>query len=335
MTLPPGWLAPDWAGGGVGALMSTRDGGISTGPHASMNLGDACGDDPACVAANRARFAATCAAAPIFLRQVHGARVVRVGAEDARAGSPRHAADASLSTEPGVACTVLVADCLPVLFAAPGGRGVAAAHAGWRGLSAGVLEAAVAALCEAAGCRPVDLDAWLGACIGPAAFEVGADVVEAFGVDPGAAGTRHFAPARPGKWLADLAGLARDRLGAAGLVRLGGADRCVVADPSRFFSYRRDGVTGRMAAAVWIAAGAGRRGRLDAAARPSPARRGQQVEGDPERQGTVEQEGDARTEPGSAVRHPLDERHQDDHVEPGDGDQIHFCARRFSGSAPR
>jgi len=147
---PASWPVPPWAGGRVGALMSTREGGLSDGPFATMNLGTAVGDAPERVAANRARFAAACGAAPVFLRQVHGARVVRIGTGDARPEAPLHEADASVTTEPGVACTVQVADCLPVLFAAPGGRGVAAAHAGWRGLAAGVLEATVARLCEAA-----------------------------------------------------------------------------------------------------------------------------------------------------------------------------------------
>ena len=252
MIRPASWLAPPWAGGAVGALMTTREGGASVGPYASMNLGVAVGDDPKTVAANRDFFAAACGAAPVFLRQVHGTRVVRIGAADAAPGAADHAADASVTTEPGVACTVQIADCLPVLFAAPEGRGVAAAHAGWRGLAGGVLEAAVAALCDAAGCRPGDLDSWLGVCIGPRRFEVGADVLEAFGAAPDAAGSRRFVPVAPGKWLADLAGLARDRLAAGGVNRVSAATGCASEDASRFFSFRRDRITGRMAAAVWI-----------------------------------------------------------------------------------
>jgi len=252
---PASWLAPPWAGPHVGALMSTREGGLSDGPFASMNLGIAVGDVPERVAANRARFAAACGAAPVFLRQVHGTRVVRIGAADALPEAPLHDADASVTTEPGLACTVQVADCLPVLFAAPAGSGVAAAHAGWRGLASGVLEATVASLCEAARCRPRDLDAWLGVCIGPCAFEVGVDVLEAFAVAPGGPDPRRFVPTQPGKWLADLAGLARDRLAAAGVERVSAALGCAVEDASRFFSYRRDRVTGRMAAAVWIGGG--------------------------------------------------------------------------------
>ena len=255
MSRPASWLAPPWVGERVGALMSTREGGESAGPFATMNLGIAVGDEPARVAANRARFAAACGATPVFLRQVHGTRVARLGTADAEPGAPVHEADASVATVPGIACTVQVADCLPVLFAAPEGRGVAAAHAGWRGLSAGVLEATVAALGEAAGCRPGAIDAWLGVCIGPGAFEVGADVLEAFGAPRQGDGGRRFVPAQPGKWLADLAGLARDRLAAAGIERISAAEGCAWRDASRFFSYRRDRVTGRMAAAVWIRPG--------------------------------------------------------------------------------
>ena len=256
MSRPASWLAPAWASGRVGALMSTREGGQSDGPFASMNLGIAVGDAPERVAANRLRFGAACGALPVFLRQVHGIGAVRIGVGDALPGAPVHEADASLTTEPGVACTVQVADCLPVLFAAPGGKGVAAAHAGWRGLAGGVLEATIARLCDAADCRPRDLDAWLGVCIGPRAFEVGADVLEAFAVAPGAPAHRRFAPAQPGKWLADLAGLAQDRLAAAGVERISAAAGCAFEEASRFFSYRRDRITGRMAAAVWIDRGA-------------------------------------------------------------------------------
>ena len=252
MNRPVGWLAPDWARGTVGALMTTREGGVSRGPYSSMNLGSAVGDAADDVAANRARFADACGAAPVFLRQVHGTTVVCIAAADAALDAAALEADASFTIEPGIACTVQAADCLPVLFAAPKGRAVAAAHAGWRGLAAGVLEATVAALCEAASCRPSELEAWLGACIGPRAFEVGADVLEAFAVDPLDPDPKRFDPVRPGKWLADLAGLARDRLAKAGVERVSGGQWCAVEDASRFFSFRRDRLTGRMAAAVWI-----------------------------------------------------------------------------------
>jgi YfiH family protein len=255
-----GWLAPEWRIAGVGALMTTRAGGVSSGPYASMNVGVAVGDDAATVAENRRRFATRIGARPVFLRQVHGARVVRVEAIDADPDRPLHEADAVFTTAAGVACTVQAADCLPVLLAAPDGRAVGAAHAGWRGLAAGVLEAAVAAVSDAARCQPSELSAWLGACIGPGAFEVGADVLLAFAVPPGssadvAPAARHFRPQGAGKWLGDLAGLARDRLLAAGVQRVDGGGWCTVGDPARFFSYRRDGTTGRMAAAIWIARG--------------------------------------------------------------------------------
>jgi polyphenol oxidase len=142
-----------------------------------------------------------------------------------------------------------VADCLPVLFAAPGAVG--AAHAGWRGLAGGVLEATVRALCEAAGCKPDQVQAWLGASIGPERFEVGADVLQAFGADP-AGDSPRFRAQPDGKWMADLPALARDRLRNAGVAAVTGGRWCTVSDPSRFFSFRRDRVTGRMVAAIWL-----------------------------------------------------------------------------------
>jgi YfiH family protein len=249
------WLRPSWNFDKVGALMTTRDGGVSAGPWASMNLGSANGDDPAHVAANRSLLESTIGATLVHLHQVHGTHVVRHGA--GRDLSVSLDADACFTTEPGIACTVLAADCLPVLFAAPGAAGVAAAHAGWRGLSAGVVEATLTALCDATGCEPGDVAVWLGACIGPDHFQVGADVLAAFGRQADAAyadarfqpDTRPDAPAD--RWLADLAGLARDRLAAAGVRDVSGGSWCTVADP-RFFSYRRDGVTGRMAACIWL-----------------------------------------------------------------------------------
>ena len=250
------WLAPEGSVAGVGALMTTRAGGVSSGPYATMNVGAAVGDDAGAVATNRALLAEAMRAAPVFLRQVHGTRVVRVDATDATPGAPVHEADALVTREAGVACVVQAADCLPVLLAARDGRAVAAAHAGWRGLAAGVVESAVDALCEVGGCAPGDVVAWLGACIGPKAFEVGEDVLTAFGAGTariGAASGR-FAARGNAKWLADLAGLAGDRLRAAGVAAIGGGAWCTASDPSRFFSYRRDGVTGRMAAAVWIVA---------------------------------------------------------------------------------
>jgi len=249
------WLRPEGLPPQVGAAMTTRLGGAAGQPRHGMNMSAAVGDDAVAVARNRQAFAQAIGARPVFLQQVHGTRVVRLGADDAAPLAVMHAADASLSTEPGVACAVLAADCLPVLFAAPKGRAVAAAHAGWRGLAGGVVEASLRALCEAAQCEPAEVRAWLGACIGPRQFEVGADVLQAFGADPGQPDPLRFAPrggGHRGKWLANLPQLARDRLRHAGVHAISGGAWCTFEEASRFFSYRRDGSTGRMAAAVWI-----------------------------------------------------------------------------------
>ena len=235
----------------MGAVMTTRAGGVGRAPFHTFNLRDGLGDDAAAVAENQRRLQEAIGGAPVWLKQVHGAAVLSLTSAGARPEADMHSADASFTIEPGVVCAVQVADCLPVLFAAPGARGVAAAHAGWRGLAAGVLESSVRALCEAARCEASELQAWLGACIGPRHFEVGPDVLKAFGADPlGESPT--FVPFKPGKWLADLPLLAHERLRAAGLRSISGGDWCTVQAPSRFFSFRRDGVTGRMAAAVWI-----------------------------------------------------------------------------------
>lgn len=261
---PAEWLAPVWSGEhGVRALMTTRHGGVSVGPYASLNLRlgpapNSPGDAPEAVNENRRRLARALSARPVYLDQVHGADVVRLIPEHLQAASPVVRADGAVTTELGMACTVLVADCLPVLMCAPRGAAVGAAHAGWRGLAAGVLERTVVSMCEAAGCQPHELRAWLGACIGPQAFEVGPDVLEAFGatgLDAGGAGVRRRFESRPRpdgqmRWRADLAGLARDRLRSAGVVELSGGDWCTVSDPGRFYSYRRDVATGRMAAAI-------------------------------------------------------------------------------------
>lgn len=250
--IPAGWLAPPWCLGGVAGVMTSRAGGTSVGAFRSMNVGDRVGDDPACVIANRRLLAEAIGAAPVYLRQVHGTRVVRIASRDAEQGAGVQEADGCVTVEPGIACVVQAADCLPVLIAARNGRAVGAAHAGWRGLAAGVVEATVASVCEAAACAPREIVAWLGACIGPRSFEVGADVLAAFGAPPDAVAAERFRPLRPGKWLANLPLLARDRLAAAGVTQVEAAEACTVEESSRFFSFRRDGVTGRMAAAVWI-----------------------------------------------------------------------------------
>jgi YfiH family protein len=259
VTRPSDWLAPAWRIAEVGALMTTRSGGVSRGRYASMNVGVAVADDPDAVAENRRLLAEATGATPVYLRQVHGRRVVRIDAADAAPDAPVHEADAIVTTTAGVACVVQAADCLPVLLAAPRGRAVGAAHAGWRGLAGGVVEAAVDVVAAAAGCAQSELVAWLGACIGPDAFEVGGDVLDAFDVprdvDARATATARFRAKGGGKWLADLAGLARDRLVRTGVRDISGGGWCTVGDAARFYSYRRDGTTGRMAATIWIARG--------------------------------------------------------------------------------
>ncbi len=236
-------IHPDWpAPAKVRGLMTTRTGGVSAAPWASFNLGDHVNDDPAHVAANRALLRAQVPAEPAWLRQVHSARVVEAGGGEVEA-------DACFSRTPGQVCAVLTADCLPVLFCDRAGSVVAAAHAGWRGLAGGVLEATVAAMAV----PPGGILAWMGAAIGPAAFEVSDDVRDAF-LAPHPETAAAFVPQGvPGKWLADIYALARIRLARAGVTAVSGGGRCTHAEVDTFFSYRRDGVTGRMAALVWLA----------------------------------------------------------------------------------
>ena len=252
------WLIPDWpAPAGVRAVFTTRAGGLSAAPYDSLNLGDHVGDLPAKVAANRTLLRQALGSRAVFLQQVHGSEVLALDA----ATEDGQQADACVTQETGVACTIMVADCLPVLLASADGTRVAAAHAGWRGLAGqggqGVLEAVHAAM--KADARTL---AWLGPCIGPSAFEVGAEVKAAFeAAQPEAASL--FVPTGAGKYLADLSGLARLRLQALGMTRIYGNDGsdawCTVRNPARFFSHRRDagpggngfGTTGRMAACIW------------------------------------------------------------------------------------
>jgi len=256
MRMPGSWIVPHWpVPPNVHAVCTTRAGGVSEGPYASLNLGDHVGDDAAAVAQNRRVFAAALDARPVFMRQVHGTRVAGLDA----ATPDGVEADACVATMPSVACTIMVADCLPVLLATSDGAAVGAAHAGWRGLAGmqgeGVLEAACRALWTAGAGSPAETIAWLGPCIGPEAFEVGAGVKAAFeAADADAAAL--FRAHGNGKWLADLAGLARQRLAALGVMRVfgndGGTGWCTVANPTRFFSHRRDrGISGRFAAAIW------------------------------------------------------------------------------------
>lgn len=269
MGLHPDWMVPDWpAPARVRALCTTRVGGVSSPPYDSLNLGDHVQDDPRAVAANREILRQATGVRPVFLRQVHGTGVVSLD----RATPDATMADACLTSEPGVACTIMVADCLPVLFADAQGTVVAAAHAGWRGLAGahgqGVLESLFQQFAarvgqlqgrEAPDAIAAGTLAWLGPCIGPQAFEVGPEVRAAFCASDARA-ARHFAPRAGGKYLADLAGLARQRLRALGMSRIHGNDGstpwCTVSQPSRFFSYRRDqvplGGSGRFAACVWL-----------------------------------------------------------------------------------
>ncbi|RLQ21426.1 peptidoglycan editing factor PgeF [Seongchinamella sediminis] len=246
--MTPAFIEPGWHLPGVTALATTRAGGSSAAPFASFNLGDHVGDDARAVAANRRALLAALPAGSViqWLQQVHGKRVVRAGEGDCpEAGCPE--ADACWSDQPGMACAVMTADCLPVLLAAEDGQVVAAAHAGWRGLLAGVLEATVAAM----GVDPMRLLAWLGPAIGPAAFAVGPEVREAF-VERDPVGSAFMPAAQPGKYLANLYQLARYRLAQAGVNRIHGGDRCTYSEADQFFSYRRDGKTGRMAAVIVV-----------------------------------------------------------------------------------
>ncbi|MFJ1301389.1 peptidoglycan editing factor PgeF [Pseudomonadota bacterium AL_CKDN230030165-1A_HGKHYDSX7] len=234
---------------GVEYFCTTRAGGAGRGPHESLNLGIRADDDPAVVAENRRRVRAAVAGEPRWLRQVHGADV-----HDADPPAPdgEIAADASVTTRPGQVLAVMVADCLPVVIADAAGTVLGAAHAGWRGLAGGVLENTLAAMqAKAPGAR--DFCAWVGPGIGAAHFEVGADVLEAFAAD-GQEAAACFVPRPdvPGKWLADLPALARLRLQRAGVAEVELSGLCTVSDPERFFSYRRDRVTGRMALMAWL-----------------------------------------------------------------------------------
>lgn len=255
MLLSDDGIQPDWpAPPGVRALFTTRTGGVSVAPFDSFNLGDHVSDEPLAVAGNRERLAVfTAPARPVFLQQVHATHVVHL-APDTPDGT---VADGCVVQVPGLAATIMVADCLPVLFAHASGTAVAAAHAGWRGLVHGVLEATVSALRDAAG--EGEIMAWLGPCIGPQAFEVGLEVCEAFvAADHEAAA--HLWPLGDGKFLADLPALARLRLQHLGITNVHGNDSspawCTVTQNSQFFSHRRDaavlGSTGRMAACIWI-----------------------------------------------------------------------------------
>nr|WP_199189533.1 peptidoglycan editing factor PgeF [Trinickia dabaoshanensis] len=260
-------LRPAWdVSPRVRALVTTRSGGVSLPPYGrwsggreaagGLNLGLHTGDDPARVACNRTRLLSLAGVRAAWLEQVHGDELVR--ADEVPSDTPARA-DASVTSVPGVACLVMVADCLPVLLCDEQGRAVGAAHAGWRGLVAGIVEKSARRVADLAQCPTDTLHAYLGPAIGPSAFEVGDDVRDAFMA--AAAATEREATAQafvprvgtPGKHLADLYALARLRLARLGVTRVTGGDACTVTDRERFYSYRRDRVTGRMAALVWLA----------------------------------------------------------------------------------
>ena len=256
MSAPPSGAAfevivPDWpAPPAVRAAFTLRMGGVSAAPFDSLNVGAHAGDAGAAVTENRRRVRAQLRlpAEPLWLEQVHGIEVADLDAACGRASVPHPRADAAIARRAGSVCAMQVADCMPVLFAARDGCAVAAAHAGWRGLAAGVLEATLARLAVA----PAGLIAWLGPAIGPAHFEVGGEVRAAFLAHDAAAAAAFTANTR-GRWQCDLNALARRRLSAAGVTAVFGGGWCTYSDPLRFFSYRRAGRCGRMAALIWLA----------------------------------------------------------------------------------
>jgi YfiH family protein len=252
-------IRPDWPDlpAGVKALATTRLGGVSAAPFddgrgggGGLNLGLHVKDDPEAVRENRARLQALLPGRPAWISQVHGNAVV--DAALVQPGAPVQVGDASTATQPGVVCAILTADCMPVLFASLDGKVVGAAHAGWRGMAGGVLGATVAAMrAQGAG----EITAWLGPAIGPDAFEVGPDVLEAFRAelpDGGAEeGFRPY-PGREGKYLADMPLLARRLLAHEGVSRVHGGERCTFTEADSFYSYRRDGAgSGRQASLIW------------------------------------------------------------------------------------
>ncbi len=242
MNIPHDWIVPDWpAPKNVRSLITTRVGGVSVGAYASLNLGDHVGDDAQAVKQNRAALKKILPAEPCWLQQVHGSSVLAL--ENYQAPVE---ADASVTQSEHLICAIMTADCLPVLLCDELGTSVGAAHAGWRGLNAGVIENTVAQM----QCPPARLMAYLGPAIGPQRFEVGGEVREAFLRNDAQAAVA-FSEQADGKFLADIYLLARQRLGKAGVTRIYGGQFCTVEE-HRFFSYRRDKTTGRMAALIWL-----------------------------------------------------------------------------------
>jgi hypothetical protein len=245
MSLPRDWIVPDWpAPPNVRAFVTTRAGGTSAGDYGTMNLGAGSGDEPARVEANRAIVRSHLPSDPAYLAQVHGADVVDLDVATDHDARPR--ADAASACTPGRVAVVLTADCMPVFLCDRRGARVAVVHAGWRGMAAGVIENAVAALRT----EPRDVIAWMGPTIGPDAFEVGPEVREAF-IARDAQAESAFRAGKPGKFMADLYHLARRRLAAAGVEDVHGGGFCTYHEPARFFSYRRVPRSGRMGAFIW------------------------------------------------------------------------------------
>lgn len=243
MSLPREWLVPDWeAPAHVRAFVTTRAGGVSRGEYASMNLGYSSGDDAGHVARNRAIVREKLPSEPGWLKQVHGTHAAHIDR-----GDEVPTADAAVVSRPGRVAVVLTADCMPLFLCDDSGQRVAVAHAGWRGMAAGVIESTVRAM----GCEPSRLLAWMGPAIGPDAFEVGPEVREAF-VASDRESEAAFRPHAPGKFMADLYALARRRLARAGVERIGGGGFCTYHEPERFFSYRRVKASGRMGAFIWL-----------------------------------------------------------------------------------
>lgn len=244
------WVVP----AKIKAFCTTRVGGVSMPPFDGLNLGLNAGDDPSDVLQNRRLLRSILPADPCWLRQIHGITVSTPVTRNAFMDGPFEA-DASVTNIPNEVLAILTADCMPVLFASKSGDVIGAAHAGWRGLSGGVLENTVREMCALSrDLKPQDITVWMGPAIGPTAFEVGDDVLQAFSGQSQAILSQAFRPVdgNPGKYWANLCLLAQDRLRALGIEQIYGGDFCTVADPANFYSYRRDKKTGRFASLIWI-----------------------------------------------------------------------------------
>jgi len=255
MTSVSNRIQPSWTTAQqIRAFCTTRKGGVSQVPFNGFNLGLNSGDDPSSVLQNRIILREDLPAEPLWLKQIHGTTVSTPNSRRAIGLGPFEA-DASVTNIPGEVLVVLAADCMPILFASNNGDVIGAAHAGWRGMSGGVLEKTVQAMCDLSPTlTPKDISAWMGPAIGPRSFEVGEDVLQAFSEQPQTILSRAFTPisGQPGKYLADLYLLARDRLSSLGIGQIKGGDFCTFSDQDRFFSYRRNKQTGRFASLIWI-----------------------------------------------------------------------------------